>query len=433
MWGILYLLCSWLLLPLWPLIIAVRLSKHKEDPARWPERWGIYLLSNPPSVEGLGPVWLHAASVGEWRSLQPLLQAFWHADEKQHFIITTQTSSAAQMLASTNDPRLLHLYAPWDHPLTVAAFLRHIQPRAAIFVESEIWPHLLSAIQNRKIPAFLLNAQLSEKAAKRWQPLRGWLQKLLGCFQTILTPSDAETARLKQLGIRQAQSGISLKYAASPLTCDIADLFAWRQQLKDRPIWLAASTHAGEEEIILATHQKLKNQFPDLITVIAPRHPERCKEIVGQFNDSNVLLASDVANPPLGGGSKFAQDHIYIIDRLGELGLWFRLCPITFMGGSLVPIGGHNLIEPAQLGCAILHGPHMQSCQDVVDLLHTAHAAQPIRDADELAQTVSQLLQTPEMAKAMGDRALNTVATKQQAAHAMIADITHIVMTGSAP
>ncbi len=405
----LYALISWLTVPLWPLMIWLRLRRNKEDPQRWLERWGIYRRVLP-----YGSIWLHAASVGEWRSLQPLLQTFWQQDEAQQFVITTQTRTAAQLIAQTGDSRLHHLFAPWDHPLTVRAFLKWVQPRAAIFVESEIWPQLLTALKQHNIPAILLNAQLSEKAVKRWQPLRGWLQSLLSTFQTIITPNAAETQRFRQLNIDQTQTGISLKYASAPLGCDIEALFEWRDLLQARPIWLAASTHAGEEEIILAAHQQLQKQFPNLLTVIAPRHPERCINLFNAWQAQyRVQKRSD---------QQQLQDdtEILLVDQLGELGLWFRLCPITFLGGSLVPIGGHNLIEPAQLSCAILHGPYMQSCQDVADLLQAASATQTVQTADELAQAIANLLTDPNCLQLRGRAAQQVVFGQRNAAQQMI-------------
>ena len=408
----LYYIVSWLLVPFWPLIIGWRLRKHKEDPQRWLERWGIYRQNLPKNL-----IWLHAASVGEWRSLQPLLQRFWQHDETQNFAITTQTRTAAQLIAQTGDTRLHHVFAPWDHPLTVNAFFKHTQPYAAFFVESEIWPHLLTAIKKRKIPAWLFNAQLSAKAAKRWQSARPWLAKLLSVFQNIVTPNAAETTRFQQLGVNHVQTGISLKFATPPLACDIEALFEWRETLSNRPVWLAASTHAGEEEIIIAAHQQLKAQFPNLLTVIAPRHPERCADLY-QTWQKNLQVQKSSDNAALQDNTEILQ-----IDKLGELGLWFRLCPIAFLGGSLVPIGGHNLIEPAQLGCAILHGPHMQSCLDVVALLQAAHANIFVQSTDELITSVAQLLNNPDTVKMLGKNAQRAVMTQQQAAQIMIEQV----------
>jgi 3-deoxy-D-manno-octulosonic-acid transferase len=300
------------------------------------------------------------------------------------------------MMADRLGDRVIHQYVPVDRPSWVGRFLDHWRPDCAIWIESEIWPNLLLAIAARRIPAALVNARMSARSHARWSLAPAAIRRLLGTFDLCLAQSEEEAERLGQLGARDVRYVGHLKFAAEPLPADAQALAEIKVAIGDRPFWVLASSHEGEEEIAFAAHAKLAARFPDLLTVVAPRHVKRDKEIAAQSRAAGLSAALRSAGLPPN-----AHDAVYIVDVMGELGLWYRLAPIACIGGSLVSIGGHNPIEAAQLGCALLYGPHMFSVAGVAAELQAAGASTVVFDAETLAEAVGRLLEDQAAALAM--------------------------------
>jgi 3-deoxy-D-manno-octulosonic-acid transferase len=405
------------LLPLWAgvataaspglrLLLHARVRQGKEIAARLPERRGI-----DPTPRPAGRLlWLHAASVGETVSVLPVLTALAELAPDASVLLTTGTLTSARLLAQRLpelglERRVLHRFAPLDVPGWVARFLDHWQPDAAGFVESELWPNLVAACRVRRVPVMLLNARLSERSFARWRRVRGPAREVLGGFTRIEAQSEADAGRLRALGARAVTVPGNLKFAAPPLPCDPAELERLSNMLRGRPVWLAASTHPGEEAIVLAAHRALAEVHPGLLTIMAPRHPERGERIT---EDARTLFGSWAVEPLRGITQRsLNQDPpaagVWLADTLGELGLLYRLSRIAFIGRSLLaPGGGQNPLEAARLGCAIAVGPHTGNFVDILRVLEGAGAVMRVADAASLAMWVSDMLHSPAAREAAG-------------------------------
>lgn len=390
-----------LLAPLLPFYLRRRVAKGKEIAERLPERQG-HGAARPPGRL----VWCHAASNGETLSLLPLLEALAKQDPSLSFLVTTGTVTSARLLEQRLSPELAprtqHRFLPLDVPRWVARFLDGWRPDLAVIVESELWPNMLAAAGRRGVPMVLINARMSARSARSWGWAPGFARALLGRFALILTQTEADAARFSALAGREVPCWGNLKYAAPPLPADPAELARLQAAWAGRPVWLAASTHPGEDEIILAAHRLLAGEHPDLLTIIVPRHPPRGPDI--------AALAEDLPVARRGAGQEAgAGVAVYVADTLGELGLFYRLAQVALMGGSLVPHGGQNPLEAARLGCPILIGPHHFNFSEIIARLSAAHALIETPDgpgtAAALAAQVARLLADPAAGQAMAGAA----------------------------
>ncbi|MCB9964412.1 MAG: 3-deoxy-D-manno-octulosonic acid transferase [Rhodospirillales bacterium] len=389
-------------------LLKRRLRKGKEDPLRWREKTGTASAPRPQ-----GPlIWLHAASVGEAQSALILIEKIlWH-DPDLHVLITSGTVTSARLLSERLPSRALHQFAPLDHPAWVRTFLEHWQPDLALWLESELWPNMLGALSSRKIPVLLLNARLSEASFHSWQRLGGMPRQILQAFSLILCQTETDAVFYRQLGAERVEVSGNIKYSAAPLPYDPQKLAALQKSVGARPLWVYASTHAPEEELAARLHQRLKAEIPDLLTVIVPRHPERGDTLAAQLqNHPDLSLCRRTGQhhlPPEG-------TDLYLCDTMGELGLFYRLAPLAAIGRSFSADGGggHNPIEAAQLGCAVLHGPHVQNLQEIYDDMAAAGACLPLRDEEEFYQTLRTLLTSPQYLAAAQRRAEAFVAGQQ--------------------
>jgi 3-deoxy-D-manno-octulosonic-acid transferase len=387
-----------LLAPVVRLQLRRRVARGREIADRLPERFGIDVTPRP-----VGPLlWVHAASVGETMSILPILDML---RRRAKVLLTTGTVTSQALLDQrlpeqglTDD--VLHRFAPLDVPSWVDRFLSHWQPDAACFVESELWPNQLAACQARGIKLMLLNARMSDRSFARWRRVPGFARRVLGGFSLVQARGDADAERLRALGARHVDSPGDLKFAAPPLPADQAELVRLTEVVNGRPVWLAASTHPGEEALIAAVHRVVAQTYPDLLTIIAPRHPDR-----------GIALAAELLAPRRSAGEGPAADRgIWIVDTLGELGLWYRLAPIAFVGRSLIaPGGGQNPLEPARLRCAIAVGPYTGNFTDHVALLCAAGGLVQVAGPDELAGFVSAMIGDAERQRGMGERAAASV------------------------
>lgn len=355
--------------------LNARARKGKEDASRLGERFGRYPRTRPVGTL----IWLHAASVGESGVALGLIEALNARDPSLSFLISTGTRTSADLIARRAPARTTHIYAPLDRSDTVRRFLDHWAPDLGVFVESELWPNLILAAQARRVPLALVNARMSPRSLQRWTNWRKAGELLMQAFAYV-SAADARTSEaLGALrGIAVPQLG-NLKLAIAPPRVDADARDALAKEIGSRPLWLAASTHPGEDEIVLAAHATLRASFPDALLIIAPRHPERGANIAALANAPRRSRFE-----PIG------KAAVYVADTLGELGVFYDLAPTALVAGSLLSdLKGHNPIEPAKLDCAILSGPHVESFQDLFDTLTQAKAATITTTADDIAAQVA--------------------------------------------
>lgn len=369
-----------LLGPLGPALLTWRRQRGKEDLRRMAERMGHASLPRPDGRVA----WLHGASVGEGLALLPLVEQL--RTRGFHIVITTGTVTSAQVLAARMPGGAVHQYVPLDVPKFMRRFLDHWRPDLVIIAESELWPNLILEVTNRDIPLVLVNARLSERSFQRWQRLPGFISGILQRIDLCLAQTKDDAARLMMLGAPRVQVAGNLKFDVGAPPVDASRLAQLSGLIGPRPIWVAASTHPGEEEIALAVHQQLLVRFPRLLTVVVPRHASRGAEIAAMAKARGVLpaLRSRGDQPDRGTG-------FYIADTMGELGLFYRLSGVVFVGKSMAGRGGQNPIEPAKLGSAILHGPNVANFAEVYQALDKAHGAIQVGDEDTLARALALL------------------------------------------
>jgi 3-deoxy-D-manno-octulosonic-acid transferase len=384
--------------PLAALWLKRRLRRGKEVRERLPERHGQSSIERPA-----GPlIWLHGASVGELNAVFPLIEALRAQDIR--VLVTSGTVTSASVARARLPQDVLHQFIPLDTPRFVARFLQHWQPDLALFVESDLWPNLIVAASLRRIPMVLVNGRMSEQSFRTWRSLKRTAAALLGKFDLCLAQSALDAERFSQLGMPVVHVTGNLKLDVPAPAADKDKLAALQAAIGDRPVLVAASTHPGEDDAIVEAHRRLRKTRSRLLTVIAPRHPERGPDILGaaQAAGSNGALRSTGALPD-------ARTDIYVADTIGELGLFYRLAQVVFMGGSIVEHGGQNPIEAAKLGRAILHGPHVSNFADIYAALDAARGAEEIENVGHLTMRAGELLSDAAKRKAAGDAALRTV------------------------
>ncbi len=381
----LYRLGTRLLVPLVWAVVSRKLRRHGVEVPRMHERLGHASLPRPAAPV----IWFHAASVGESLSVLALIRRLGEMLPQAEFLITSGTASSAQLIGARLPPRSRHQFAPLDAPGPVGRFLDHWRPAAGIFVESEIWPNLLVTARARGVPLALVNARLSAAALRGWHRHPDTARFLLSRFDLLMAQGRDRADDLLSLGADPARvvAGTNLKAAASPPPVDAAALAAIRTRLEGRPVWIASSTHPGEEEIVLAAHRRLLRDRPDLHLVLVPRHPERGDEVARTVRAAGLALARRCRGALPGPGHP-----VYLADTLGETGTWYALSPIVFLGATLVPKGGHNPYEPAMAGCAIMAGPHRDNAAQAYAGLEGAGALATVHDAADIAAQVARWL-----------------------------------------
>lgn len=418
----LYRAASGLFAPIAPRFLAWRAGRGKEDRARLSERVGRAKIPRPP-----GPlVWLHGASIGEGLALLPLIEAI--ARTGAHALVTTGTTSSAGVVGDRLPPGAIHQYVPLDCPSFARRFLDHWRPDAAIFAESEIWPNLLLETRKREAPLYLVNARMSDRSVERWRRAPKTAAELLGSFARIFAQGAADARRFESLRALRVTIAGNLKYDVAPPPADPQVLAQLMAQIGARPVWVAASTHEGEEEICLAAHRILQARFPDLLTIVAPRNARRGRDIVG-------LARQTGAEPALRSAGEAVAPHVDVLvaDTFGEMGLWYRLAPIVFVGKSLVAGGGQNPIEPARLGAAILHGPSVENFADAYTVLDGANGGALVNDATELASHLATLFSDPARARSMARAAGVAVERLSGASGVVMEAIAPILASQSGP
>jgi 3-deoxy-D-manno-octulosonic-acid transferase len=394
----LYRLAWTLARPLVPWFLWRRTRRGKEVPDRLRERRGYTTIPRPP-----GPlVWVHAASVGELTSVLGLVERI--RAQQVSVLVTTGTVTSA-LLAAQRLPRgVVHQFVPLDHRSYVRRFLDHWQPDLTLLVESDLWPNVIIENAARAIPLILVNGRLSESSFRRWRRFPRTISALLDSFDLCLARMPADATFLSDLGAPRVVMTGNLKFDVPPPPVSVEKLEQLRKMIGGRPILGATSTHPGEEAMVLAAHHMLRSRVPKLLTVIAPRHPERgagVAEIVAMRRLKPALRSR--------GQMPDASTDVYIADTIGELGLLYRLAPVVFIGGSLIRHGGQNPIEAAKLGAAILHGPNVANFAEIYRALDSVRGAGLVGDPETLADRAYNWLRDPAARDAAAEAAHNTV------------------------
>ena len=398
-----------------------RLSRGKEDGPRLGERRGIAGAARPAG----SLVWLHGASVGEALSLLPLVERLTQNGRK--VLITTGTVTSAALLATRLPAGALHQFVPLDARRYMRRFIAHWRPDALLLAESELWPNLILCASEAQIPIVLVNARMSERSLARWRQAPDFIGALLARVDLCLAQSQGDGNRLTHLGAPRVALAGNLKYDAPPPPADRQELAELAGLTSGRQIWIAASTHEGEEAIAAEAHRHVARTFPDVLTLIAPRHPARGAAIEAQVSALGLACALRSR-----GELPTAKTAVYVCDTMGELGLFYRLAGVVFVGKSFVGGGGQNPIEPAKLASAILHGPQVANFADAYALLDAAGGAALVRDARELADILSALFADGPRLRAMARAAAKAVEGRTGAIDRMLGAI-EPYLPGQAP
>jgi 3-deoxy-D-manno-octulosonic-acid transferase len=381
-----------------PALIKRRLKQGKEDPARIGERRGMSRDIRPH-----GPlVWIHGASVGEVLAAAALIERLRALNIR--ILLTSGTVTSASIVAKRFPADVIHQYVPYDSPRYVARFLDHWRPSLALFIESDLWPNLILSSAARRLPMVLINGRMSQRSFQRWRRMTSTISALLGRFEVCLVRSDVDAERFTALGSRNVVTTGNLKLDVAAPPADSGKLERLMAVTRGRPIVVAASTHPGEEDILLEAHKTLAGFFPSLLSVIVPRHADRGEAIARSITASGLhaALRSREELPT-------ATTDIYVADTMGELGLFYRLAPIVFMGGSLVEHGGQNPIEAIKLGASVVHGPHVFNFTDVYEALDNADGARQADTHEALVKQLGRLLADPAARKLSVDAAERVV------------------------
>jgi len=355
---ILYKLLSILFLPLIYLYLLIRIINKKEDRSRFKERLGFSTIKK--SSENI--IWIHCVSVGESNSAIILIEKILKNNPNSKLLFTSTTVSSASQIQKKfyNNNKIIHQFLPIDDIFSINRFLKYWQPQLAIFIESEIWPNLIHQCSKHNIELALINARISDKSYKRWLILHKLGFNILKNFQICFAQSKTDQQKLIKLGVKNTEFAGNLKSCAKKLDFDEIELKSLKKQIGTRRFWLAASTHKGEEKIIIKIHQKLQKKYPDLLTIIAPRHPNRLEEITKDV-PKNIKIKIRSKKEDIK-----KNTNIYIADTLGEMGLFYKLSNISFIGGSLIKdIGGHNPFEALKLDSVVITGKYFANFDEI--------------------------------------------------------------------
>ncbi|MGH8659419.1 MAG: lipid IV(A) 3-deoxy-D-manno-octulosonic acid transferase [Gammaproteobacteria bacterium] len=413
-----YTLLAHLLLPL----VLVRLAgQGMRQPAywlRWSERFGFAAVDG--SMQGA--IWFHAVSVGEANAAVPLVARMRQACPELPVLISTMTPTGAERVRRQLDGVASHRYVPYDLPWAVSGFLKRVRPRVLVLMEAELWPNVLRGCARHGVPVVLANARISEKSFRRYQRLSWLTRAMLQSVTAVAAQSKQDAERLIALGVQTSRVNVS-----GNIKFDLelpADLKPRAQAIRarlglDRPVWIAASTHAGEEAAVLEAHRLLLTQRAECLLLLAPRHPQRFGEVGALIKEQGFRYV-----PRSAGKTAAPQDQVFLLDSLGELLEFYAAADLAFVGGSLENAGGHNMLEPAALGIPVLSGPYFSNFADISRLLREAGAMQVVQDSKELAGGVLALLSNPPLRQEWGQRGQRVVEQNRGAADRVTALIT---------
>ena len=381
-----------------PFVIARLLWRSRKNPGyrqRLAERFGFIPKTLPQHC-----LWVHAVSVGETLAAAPIVKGFQKLHPEIPIVITTMTLNGAKQVATTFGQTVQHVYVPYDLPDAIARFLNQVQPRLLLIIETELWPNLFYACQQRKIPLFIANARLSEKSAAKYARFPAVVKPMLQAVTLVAVQTQIEAERFIALGLPADRIQVTGTVKFDIVVSE--ELIQRGKQLRaqcgvERPVWIAGSTHAGEEEIVLAAFALIRKQIPGALLLLIPRHPERAKDVHTLCTKANYQVIRYTENQPI-----TAATDIYLTDVIGQLLTQYAAADVAFVGGSFVPVGGHNVLEPAVLGLPVLTGPHMFNFVESEQLLSKAGALWQINNAEQLANKMVELLQNPAQRQQAG-------------------------------
>ncbi|GEA51309.1 3-deoxy-D-manno-octulosonic acid transferase [Vibrio inusitatus NBRC 102082] len=409
-----------------PLLLSKLLLPNKGKPIigkRWYEYFGIL-----PSLKGNNPVWIHTVSVGETLAATALIRAIKEQFPQQHILITTTTTTGAEQALKLSDIAE-HRYMPVDFSWCVKRFLKVTKPKCMLIMETELWPNTLAAVAQAKIPATVINARLSERSCLRYQKFQSIFNLISQSLDNVLCQHNDDAERFRRLGVQPSKVTVtgSLKFDMSISEAVLKEGEALRTQLGiNRPVWISASTHEGEDEIIYKAHQQLIQAIPDALLILVPRHPERFSSVakLGEELGLNVISRTEK--------SEIATDvQVYLGDTMGEMLTLISASDICFMGGSLIgnKVGGHNMLEPAALGKPILNGPSFFNFKDITQQLIEEKALKICESDDEISDNLVRLFKDPSFCAEMGQNAYQVVERNQGAVAKTIDALESIIST----
>lgn len=391
---ILYNLLTYLLLIPFALYWLVRGISNRSYLDRLGQRIGFGF----PSIDGC--IWIHAVSVGEVQAAVPLIHALIKRFPDQNVLITTVTPTGASRVTTLFGDKVEHCYIPFEFPHAIARFFKSVRPQAAMIMETEIWPNLYRGCGIRNIPLILVSARISPKSVPGYRRLMPLIRQTLSHGIIIAAQSQADADRFLELGASSVRTWVTgnIKFDIEP-DPDIAGqgVLLRGELFGERPVWIAASTHDGEEQQVLAAHRKLLENIPDLLLVLVPRHPERFSSVAGLLEKQAFKFVSRSDNQACS-----AAAEVFLLDTMGEVPLFYAASDIAFVGGSLVPVGGHNMLEPASLGLPIISGPHVFNSLDIAGKFVELGACRMVANSDELAVVISDLIENPAEAEKLG-------------------------------
>ena len=382
--------------PIIELILLLRVKKNKEDFGRLNERRGISILQRPEGEL----IWVHASSVGESMAALSLIERLVSSENERNVLVTTGTLTSAQLMMDKLPDRAFHQFTPIDRPAFVKRFFKHWKPDLLLIMESEFWPVQINTAKKFGIPIIAVNARLSEKSFLRWRIATSLSSTIFEDLSLVISTNKEQGSRFSKLGAKNVVVSGNLKRSAPKLNVDLNVTGVLSEQIGNRPVWLAASTHIGEDRPIMEVTNRLLDRFPNLLTIVAPRHPNRGKDIAELGSKMGLKVARRSCGEEI-----VRETQLYIADTLGEMGLFFHISDTVFVAGSLVPVGGHNPIEPAHFDCAIIFGNLMSKNQEVADEMLSESAAITVHDDKELFNALAHLLSEPEESNRLAQNA----------------------------
>ncbi len=420
---ILYSLLFYIALP----FIAVRLVLRSRKAPLYRQRMGErFSLGLPPMRPG--GLWIHAVSVGESIAAAPMVRALIERHPDLPVTVTCMTPTGSERIRALFGDQVQHCYLPYDVPCAVARFLDHVRPTLAVIMETELWPNYIHQCTRRGIPVALANARLSARSAKGYGRLEGVTRPMLSSMDWIAVQTPAEAGRFTSLGARPECVTVtgSIKFDLSIDPALISRAEVLREAWGHRPVWIAASTHAGEDEILLAAHTRLRQHLPDALMILVPRHPERFDDVYKHCQQSQLSTARRSKDEPV------AHDTaVYLGDTMGELLFLYAAADVAFVGGSLIERGGHNLLEPAALGKPVLSGPHVFNFLDIAVQLRDAQALRDVRSTEDIAEALQLLLMDEHVADQMRQGGLAVLKANQGALQRLLDGLDRLIRHSS--
>lgn len=412
-----YSLLVYIFTPLEILRLSYRAARAPEYRPRWAER---FAMSLPETQTGV--IWFHTVSVGETLATLPVIKHVLKEYPGRPVLVTTMTPTGSERVWAALGDSVVHCYAPYDLPHAMAMFYEHFKPAVLFNIETELWPNMIHQAHKREVPVVLINARMSQKSADGYRRFETLTRDMLGKLAHIAVQNDTDAARFVELGADQDRMTVTGNIKFDLKTPENLDqkLAIFKTHLDDRPTWLAASTHQGEDEILLSAHQKLLQQFPNACLILVPRHPERFNSVYQLCRDANFNVNRRSQN-------EWPDGQVYLGDTMGELLIFCALADIAFMGGSLVPTGGHNCLEASVFAKPVMSGPHDFNFAKINKELEHNGALSYVKDADSINQQIQLWLDKPELAQKAGDAGLQVVNANKGALSKLLTQLAHFL------